>query len=93
MTEGDEMLSAFASETPDPLSRADRSGGTSDGNREDAQEEQERPVLPDGYRVVATASDAWVLIAPRGLRVACYRGELDLRKAAHDARKHHRREQ
>jgi hypothetical protein len=53
------------------------------------QEKPERPTLPHGYRVVATASDAWVLVAPRGVRVAGYRGELDLRKAAFDAREHH----
>ena len=55
------------------------------------QENQEKPTLPKGYRVVATASDAWVLVAPRGLRVAGYRGELDLWKAAHDAHEHHQR--
>ena len=67
-------------------------GGTRNGNQvRDAQEEKlERPTLPNGYRVVATASDAWVLVAPRGLRVAVYRGELDLWRAALDARKHHR---
>ncbi len=57
----------------------------------DAHQRQEKPRLPDGYRVVATASDAWVLVAPRGLRVAGYRGELDLRKAALDACEHYRR--
>jgi hypothetical protein len=56
------------------------------------RENPERPTLPDGYRVVATASDAWVLVAPRGLRVAGYRGELDLWQAAHDAHEHHRGE-
>lgn len=56
------------------------------------QGKPERPTLPEGYRVVATASDAWVLVAPRGLRVAAYRGELDLLKAALDARKHYQRE-
>ena len=66
-------------------------------NGRDAQEEvrqkPERPALPDGYRVVAIASDAWVLVAPGGLRVSGYRGELvDLRRAALDAHKHHRRE-
>jgi hypothetical protein len=55
------------------------------------QENLEKPTLPKGYRVVATASDAWVLVAPRGLRVAGYRGELDLWKAAHDAHEHHQR--
>lgn len=55
------------------------------------QKKPGRPTLPDGYRVVATASDAWVLVAPRGVRVAGYRGELDLRKAAFDAHEHHQR--
>lgn len=55
------------------------------------QDNSERPALPKGYRVVATASDAWVLVAPRGLRVAGYRGELDLWKAAQDAHEHHQR--
>jgi len=58
----------------------------------DGQRRQEKPALPSGYRVVATASDAWVLVAPRGLRVAGYRGELDLWKVALDAREHHQRE-
>jgi len=61
----------------------------------DAQEGQgkpERAPLPDGYRLVAVASDAWVLVTSRGLRVAGYRGELDLRKAALDAREHRQRE-
>lgn len=72
---------------------------TSRGARDDTQapdvrqrqENSERPALPKGYRVVATASDAWVLVAPRGLRVAGYRGELDLWKAAQDAHEHHQR--
>lgn len=53
------------------------------------QENSEKPTLPKGYRVVATASDAWVLVAPRGLRVAGYRGKLDLREAARAAHEHH----
>ena len=56
----------------------------------DTQDKPERPTLPQGYRVVAVASDAWVLVAPRGLRVAGYRGELDLWKVALDAREHQR---
>lgn len=79
-----------AHEAPDSLQKIARGGGR-DGAR-DAREWQEepeqRPMLPSGYRVVAFASDAWVLIAPRGLRVAAYRGELDLRKVALDARTH-----
>ena len=59
----------------------------SDGRQ--GREKPERPKLPEGYRVVAVASDAWVLVAPGGSRVAGYRGELDLRRAALDARGHH----
>lgn len=65
--------------------------GTRDA-RGDKEVSQERPALPDGYRVVAVASDAWVLVSRRGLRVAGYRGELDLRKVALDAREHLRRQ-
>ncbi len=57
------------------------------------QEKLERPTLPDGYRVVAIASDAWVLVTTIGVRVAGYRGELDLWKVALDAREHYEREQ
>ena len=53
------------------------------------REKQERPKLPEGYRLVAVASDAWVLVAPGGSRVAGYRGELDLWRATLDARGHH----
>ncbi len=53
------------------------------------REKPERPKLPEGYRLVAVASDAWVLVAPGGSRVAGYRGELDLWRAALDARGHH----
>ncbi len=59
----------------------------SDGRQE--REKPERPKLPEGYRLVAVASDAWVLVAPGGSRVAGYRGELDLWRAALDARGHH----
>jgi hypothetical protein len=52
-------------------------------------EKPEKPKLPEGYRVVAVASDAWVLVAPGGSRVAGYRGELDLWRATLDAREHH----
>ncbi len=53
------------------------------------REEPERPKLPEGYRVVAVASDAWVLVTPKGVRVAGYRGDLDLWRVALDARGHH----
>ena len=33
--------------------------------------------IPAGYRVVAVASDTWVLIAPGGARVARYFGSLE----------------
>ena len=73
-------------------SRTFASGGARDIDRAPGirheQENSEKPTLPKGYRVVATASDAWVLVAPRGLRVAGYRGELDLREAARDAHEH-----
>ncbi len=48
------------------------------------------PPLPEGYQVVATASDAWVLVA-RGARVAGYRGILDPEGTARDAWEHHER--
>jgi hypothetical protein len=59
----------------------------SDGRQ--GREKPERPKLPEGYRLVAVASDAWVLVAPGGSRVAGYRGELDLWRAALDARGHY----
>lgn len=59
----------------------------SDGRQ--GREKLEKPKLPEGYRVVAVASDAWVLVAPGGSRVAGYRGELDLWRAALDAWGHH----
>jgi hypothetical protein len=49
-----------------------------------------RPPLPDGYRLVAIASDNWVLVAPGGSWVDNYRGGLDLWRAALDADKHDR---
>jgi hypothetical protein len=55
-------------------------------------EKPEQPTLPDGYRVVAIASDAWVLFARGGPRVAWYHGELDLWRVDLDARKHQRGE-
>lgn len=54
------------------------------------EEKREWPPLPQGYRVVATASDAWVLVA-RGSRVAGYRGILDPEEAARDAWEHQKR--
>ena len=46
--------------------------------------------IPAGYRVVAVASDTWVLIAPGGARIARYFGRLELWRAARDAREHQR---
>ena len=71
--------------TPGEVARV--GGSVSDGCQ--GREKPERPKLPEGYRLVAVASDAWVLVAPGGSRVAGYRGELDLRRAALDARGHH----
>ena len=85
---GGSSLLATASEPMEGLHSVTPGEGWDDGRARDAGERRERVMLPDGYRVVAFASDAWVLIAPRGLRVAAYRGELDLRKVALDARKH-----
>jgi hypothetical protein len=69
-----------------------KNGNDRVGDAQKRQEKSGRPTLPDGYRVVAISSDAWVLVAPRGLRVAGYRGELDLGKVALDANEHYRRE-
>lgn len=66
-----------------------KNGSNRTKDTQNAQDKPERPTLPDGYRVVAISSDAWVLVAPRGLRVAGYRGELDLGKVALDANEHH----
>ena len=44
--------------------------------------------LPVGYRVVAVASDAWVLLAPGGARLARYRDELDPGLVGRDAQEH-----
>ena len=44
--------------------------------------------LPTGYRVVAIASDAWVLLAPGGARLARYRDELDPGLVGRDAQEH-----
>ena len=49
--------------------------------------------LPVGYRLVAVASDAWVLLAPGGIRVARYLGSLDPWRVELDAREHQGREQ
>jgi hypothetical protein len=47
--------------------------------------------MPAGYRVVAVASDAWVLIAPGGARIARYFGSLELSRATRDAQEHKQR--
>ena len=93
VTESIGELSARVSETTGGPRTATPRGKTragapaSDGRQE--REKPERPKLPEGYRLVAVASDAWVLVAPGGSRVAGYRGELDLWRAALDARGHH----
>lgn len=89
-----------AAETPDgippqgsperPVSPGTRGGaGARKKGRGEAQR-PEWPPLPEGYRVVATASDAWVLVA-RGARVAGYRGVLEPEEAARDAWEHQKR--
>ena len=51
--------------------------------------ESRTPVrLPVGYRLVAVASDAWVLLAPGGIRVARYLGTLDRWRVELDAQEH-----
>jgi hypothetical protein len=57
---------------------------------EDGMDDDSRvPVrLPVGYRLVAVASDAWLLLAPGGLRVARYLGTLDRWRVELDAREH-----
>lgn len=88
LAEKDAILSGKgAHESPAASEGAFQTAKRGDGQAKDA-----KPALPNGYRVVAVASDAWVLITPRGLRVAIYRGELDLCKAALDATKHHHSE-
>jgi hypothetical protein len=61
---------------------------------EDGMDAESRaPVrLPVGYRLVAVASDAWVLLAPGGIRVARYLGSLDRWRVELDAREHQCRE-
>ncbi len=49
--------------------------------------------LPVGYRLVAVASDAWVLLAPGGIRVARYLGSLDHWRVELDAHEHQSREE
>jgi len=48
--------------------------------------------LPVGYRLVAVASDVWVLLAPGGVRVARYLGGLDRWRVELDAREHQERD-
>jgi uncharacterized coiled-coil protein SlyX len=89
---GDMIPAAPALEAPGGSEKITCEAGRDGDRARDAWEEQEepkRPTLPGGYRVVAFASDAWVLIAPRGVRVAAYRGQLDFQKVAVDARNHH----
>jgi len=56
----------------------------------DEGERPKRPGLPDGYRVVAIASDHWVLLAPNCTWVTNYHADLDLWRASLDARRHNR---
>ena len=87
--ETSEEPSNFPPERP----RTPAPGGAHNGARSRARGEAEKPEwppLPEGYRVVATASDAWVLVAG-GVRVGGYRGYLDREGVARDAWEHHRR--
>ena len=72
-----------------PAPKGARDGARRRGARGEAQR-PEWPPLPDGYRVVATASDAWVLVSG-GVRVSGYREILDPEGVARDAWEHHRR--
>ena len=58
-------------------------------NNEEHSEQFPRAALPVGYRLVAIASDAWVLVAPGGERLARYQGERAPWRAELDAREHH----
>jgi len=78
----------FASAETDPPSACNLPSGelkTEDGMETQPTDETQ---IPAGYRVVAVASDTWVLIAPGGARVARYFGSLELRRVARDAREH-----
>jgi hypothetical protein len=89
-----ELLPARVSDADGPQAVALREVCNGKGAM-DAREGYEKPSrarLPHGYRLVAIASDAWVLVTNRGLRVAGYRGELDLWKVALDAHEHHQHE-
>src|SRR5215218_6394398 len=89
-----ELLPARVSDADGPQAVALREVCNGKGAM-DAREGYKKPGrarLPNGYRLVAIASDAWVLVTNRGLRVAGYRGELDLWKVALDAREHHQHE-
>lgn len=72
-----------------PASEGTRHGARSGGAR-GGTEKPQWPPLPEGYRVVATASDAWVLVTG-GAKVTGYRGILDPEGVARDAWEHHKR--
>lgn len=95
LTESMGELSARVSEAADGSRRVVPGGAVwAEGPASDGRqrlEKPERPKLPEGYRVVAVASDAWVLVTSRGVRVAGYRGELDLHRVASEAREHYQR--
>ena len=80
---------ASPSETPQmPAPEMTRDGAHRRGSRREP-EKPAWPPLPEGYRVVATASDAWVLVA-NGARVTGYRGVMDREGVARDAWEHHK---
>ena len=88
-----EMTDGLPSVPPEAPRRPAAPGGTRSGARRGGArgegEKPQWPPLPEGYRVVATASDAWVLVA-RGARVTGYRGILDPEAAARDAWEHYK---
>ena len=87
----EEQRSGVSPEGPQTSARRETRDGTRRRRGARGEDEQpEWPPLPEGYRVVATASDAWVLVA-RGARVAGYRGFLDREETAREAWEHHRR--
>lgn len=93
-SEGAPEMPAEPPEAPPERPRTPPSARTQDGARRTGRrgeaEKREWPPLPEGYRVVAYASDAWVLVA-NGARVSGYRGTLDPEGTARDAWEHHRR--
>ena len=88
-----EMMEDPSDVSPERPRRSAPGGTRNSAQRGGARGEREKPEwppLPAGYRVVATTSNAWVLVA-RGAKVAGYRGILDPEVTARDAWEHHKR--